>query len=70
MVDSIADTTSGLNAAHDHLDGATNSAWHDFQLTANQQTGALNDDFTNGIKALEQIRMILVEADNNGSRRF
>jgi uncharacterized protein YukE len=70
MTDSIEQTNAGLSAAHARLDGQTNQAWGEFQVVANQQTGHLNEDFSAGVKALEQIRMLLVEADNRGSHRF
>jgi hypothetical protein len=70
MTDSIDQTNAGLGAAHSHLDGQTNQAWGEFQEMANKQTAYLNDDFNAGIRALEQIRLLLVDADNHGARRF
>jgi uncharacterized protein YukE len=70
MADSIEQTNTGLGAAQAHLDGQTNQAWGEFQDVANKQTVHLNEDFNAGIQALEQIRLLLVDADNHGSRLF
>ena len=70
MIDSIQQTSSGLLAAQDQLSGATNNAWGAFQAETNKQTGSLNEDFGQGIVALDQIRELLLNADSSGAQRF
>jgi uncharacterized protein YukE len=70
MMDSIDNTNRALQQAADALSGATTTAWLDFQNQVNQQHDHLVADFQQGITALGQMRDLLVEADNNGAKRF
>jgi hypothetical protein len=70
MMNSIDQTNTVLANAGDHLSGQTAAAWAEFQLLTTMQHDQLVDDFNQGTVALGTMRQLLIDADNNGAKRF
>jgi uncharacterized protein YutD len=70
MVDAVNTAFTALNNVKENMDGFTNEAWGQWQADFQRRYDRLLGDYDSGIKALDQMANIIIEADQQGRHYF